>query len=137
MHAGLTIPNTNNNNSTKLPEGVYAIEPFSTTGLGLVYDGKPSTIYRLEEIKPVRNAEARKILQFIQENYKTLPFCLRWLEKKFPNAYFSLSLLEKSGILHQYPRLIEKSHKKVAQAETSLLITDKVEVLVFLFSQPK
>lgn len=130
VHAGLIIPNTNNNNNTKLPEGVFAVEPFATLGTGLVYDGKPSGIYQFEERKAIRNPEARKILEFIEEEYKTLPFCERWLAKKFPHASFSLSLLEQAGILHQYSQLVEKSHGKVSQAETTLLVTDKVEVLV-------
>jgi methionyl aminopeptidase len=130
VHAGLTIPNTNNNNSTKLPQGVFAIEPFATSGQGLVYDGKPSGIYILEGKKAVRNPDARKILEFIEEEYSTLPFCERWIEKKFPHASFSLLLLEQAGILHQYSQLVEKSHGKVSQAETTILVTDKIEVLV-------
>ena len=130
VHAGLTIPNTNNNNSTKLPEGVYAIEPFSTTGSGLVYDGKPSGIYMLKEKKPIRSQEARETLAYIEKEYKTLPFCERWITKKFPHSKLALSLLEQAGILHQYSQLVEKSHGKVSQAETTILVTDKVEVLV-------
>ncbi len=128
VHAGLTIPNCNNNNKTKLPEGVYAIEPFSTSGLGLVYEGKLSGIYRFEEKKAVRFPEARKILSFIEQEYKTLPFCERWISRKFPHAKLSLSLLEKSGILHQYPQLIEKNHGKVSQAETTVLVTDNQKI---------
>jgi len=130
IHAGLTIPNTNNNNSTKLPEGAYAVEPFSTTGIGLVYDGKPSGVYELIEKKPVRNPEARKALEFIQEEYKTLPFCERWVEKKFAHASLALNFLEQAGILKQFSQLIEKSHAKVSQSETTILVTDKTEVLV-------
>lgn len=131
VHAGLIIPNTNNNNNTKLPKGAYAIEPFSTSGTGLVYEGKPSGVYMLKEKKAMRSREAREVLEFIEKEYKTLPFCERWVEKKFPHASFSLSLLEKEGILHQYHQLVEKSHEKVSQAETTLLVTkNKVEVLV-------
>ena len=130
VHAGLTIPNTNNNNNTKLPEGVYAVEPFSTSGTGLVYDSKPSGIYALEEKRAVRNKDAREILAFIEKEYSTLPFCERWIKKKFPNSGFALNLLEKEGILHQYSQLVEKSHGLVSQAETTILVTDKIEVLV-------
>ncbi len=123
VHAGLTIPNHNNNSTVQLHEGAYAIEPFSTTGQGLVYEGKPSTIYKLEQRKAIRDSLARQILDFIEQEYSTLPFCSRWLVKKFsPRVLFSLALLEKQGILHQFPQLIEKSHKKVAQAETTILI---------------
>lgn len=132
VHAGLTIPNYNNNNNTKLPEGVYAIEPFSTTGQGIVYEGKPSGIYRFKKRAGVRDNLAREIMNFVEQEYSTLPFCSRWIIKKFSErAKLSLNFLEKAGIIHQYPQLVEKSHEKVSQAETTILITEnKVEVLV-------
>jgi len=131
IHAGLTIPNYDNQNHTKLEEGAYAIEPFATIGAGIVYDGKPSGIYRLEERKAIRDSLARQILNFIELEYKTLPFCERWIVKKFGSrALMSLRLMEQAGIIHQYPQLIEKEHGKVAQAEDSLLVLkDKVEVI--------
>ena len=131
IHAGITIPNTNNGNKIVLEEGAYAIEPFATNGIGSVYEAGKSGIYSFKEKKAVRNTEARKLLAFIEEEYKTLPFCSRWLVKKFgTKALFSLSLLEKDGILHHYPQLVEKGKGKVSQAENTILISDeKIEVL--------
>ena len=130
VHAGITIPNCENNTLTKIEEGAYAIEPFATTGAGIVYDGGKSGIYRLEKEAGVRDAGARKIYQFILDEYKTLPFCERWLTKKFGSrTRIALIFLEKAGILHQYAQLIEKSHAPVSQAEhTILIIKDKTEV---------
>jgi methionyl aminopeptidase len=129
IHAGLTIPNYDNNNPILLEEGAYAIEPFSTTGVGIVQDGKPSGIYRLEERKAIRDSLAREILNHIEKEYKTLPFCSRWIVKKFgTRAIRSLKLMEQSDIIHQYPQLVEKSGKPVAQAEHTIIITDKAEV---------
>src|SRR3989338_2950275 len=55
LHSGQVIPNYNNQDKTLLKEDqVFAIEPFATTGTGLVKDGKLSTIYSLEEHKPLR-----------------------------------------------------------------------------------
>lgn len=125
VHAGLTIPNYENHNETKLDEGAYAIEPFSTTGTGLVYDGGKSGIYRIEKGSRVgvRDATARKIYQYILEEYKTLPFCERWLTKKFGSrTKLSLLFLEQAGIIHHYPQLIEKSHAPVSQAEHTIII---------------
>jgi len=130
LHAGLTIPNSDNTNATKLQEGIYAIEPFATTGQGIVYEGKPSGIYRFLEKKPIRDAQARKILLFIEENYSTLPFCSRWIVKKFgTRALLTLNQLEQVGILHHYKQLIEKSHEKVSQAEHTIIVSEnKVEI---------
>ena len=131
VHAGITIPNHNNNSKIKLGEGVYAIEPFATAGQGEVYEGKPSGIYALIGGN-VRDNFAREVLKYIAEEYKTLPFCSRWLVKKFGSrALLALSLLEKARVVKQYEQLIEKSRKKVSQAENSVVIYDgKVEVLV-------
>ncbi len=130
VHAGLTIPNYGNNNLTKLQEGAYAIEPFSTTGQGVVYDGGKSGIYRLEKEAGVRDVMARKIYQHILEEYKTLPFCERWLAKIFGSrTKLSLLFLEQAGILHHYSQLIEKSHSPVSQAEHTVIIEkEKIEV---------
>lgn len=129
IHAGLTISNYENDNEKPLT-GAFAIEPFLTTGQGVVYEGKDSEIFMLEEEKQVRDNEARKLMKFVKENYKTRPFCKRWLVKEgFNKLDFILKMLVKQNVLHNFPVLIEKSKKPVSQAEHSVLITDKVEVL--------
>jgi len=128
LHAGITIPNYDNNNSIKLEEGVYAVEPFVTSGIGIVQEGKPSGIYELRNKKPVRDLLARKILEFIIHEYKTLPFTARWIVKKFgTRALISLNFLEKIDCIYQFPYLVEKSKNIVSQAEdTILVLKDKV-----------
>jgi len=130
VHAGLTVPSYKNNNPTELKEGAYAIEPFSTTGQGIVYDGGKSSIYRLESDGTIRDPTSRKILKYIKDNYSTLPFCERWLTKEFgTRTRTALLFLEKAGILHHYAQLIEKSHAPVSQAEHTVLIyEDKTEI---------
>ncbi|MEA3329901.1 MAG: type II methionyl aminopeptidase [Nanoarchaeota archaeon] len=130
IHSGITIPNYDNNNENVLDDGAYAIEPFVTKGVGIVKDGKPSGIYEVRGNAVVRDPKAREIFQYILENYQTLPFCSRWLVKEFgTRALISLSQIEQSGALHQFPQLAEKSGANVAQAENTILIEDgKVEV---------
>ena len=131
LHSSPTIPNYNNENDTKLKDGVYAIEPFITNGVGVVYDGKPSGIYELRKSAAIRDSNAREIFNYIAENYQTLPFCSRWLVKKFgTRALISLSMIEKTGALHHFPQLIEKSKSKVAQSEHTIIIQGKdIEVI--------
>ena len=132
LHAGITIPNCDNGNKNELPEGVYAIEPFATNGLGQVYDGGESGIYRYVERKGIRDMTARKILDYIEEEFLILPFCERWIYKKFGiRTAMSLRLLEQAGAISQFSQLIEKNHGIVSQAENTVMILDgKVEVLV-------
>jgi methionyl aminopeptidase len=124
--SGLMIPNIDNKMPDKITRGLYAIEPFATNGSGRVVEGKPSGIYLLVNDKNVRNNEARKILNFIIEEYKTLPFCSRWIVKKWGiKSLFALKQLEENGNLHNYPQLIEVSKAKVSQAENTILVEDK------------
>lgn len=124
LHAGITIPNFNDQKHIELEEGLYAIEPFATNGNGRVHDGKPSGIYSLTNPKMPRSPIAREVLEFIQEEYNTLPFCSRWVVKKLgTKALIGLSQLEQQDILHHYPQLVESPGTKVAQSENTVLIT--------------
>ncbi len=127
LHAGINIPNYDDGNEKKLPKGYYAIEPFSTNGAGSIYEGKPSGIYILKNKKPVRLN--RKILEFI-ENYEGLPFCSRWVVKKFgKKALFALNRFEQKEIIKQFPQLIEKDHGKVSQSEHTICLKNNIEIL--------
>ncbi|MEI6058252.1 MAG: hypothetical protein WCP89_00615, partial [archaeon] len=127
VHAGLTISNYKNSKTAPLKDSAFAVEPFLTTGLGHVTEGKASDIFVLQTDElGARDRDARELLKFIIENYKTRPFCKRWLEKKgFKKINFLLKILENQGILHNYPVLIEKSKKPVSQAEHTILILGK------------
>ncbi|MEK6842440.1 MAG: type II methionyl aminopeptidase, partial [Nanoarchaeota archaeon] len=118
LHSRVSIPNHDNKSMVLITEGLYAIEPFATTGVGSVHDGKPSGIFRLVDKRNARSQTAREILNFIIEEYQTLPFCSRWLVKKFgTKSLIGLKQLEENGNLHSYAELIESSNGKVAQTE--------------------
>ena len=131
LHAGINIPNVSLAKQEKLSKGLYAIEPFATNGVGKIEEGKDSGIYKLQGIKNVRNQMTKKILDYIEKEYKTLPFTSRWLYKKFPefNVNFALKILERDGMLYHYKQLPEKSKGLVSQFEHTLLVNDKVEIL--------
>ena len=123
LHAGITIPNIGDGRGTFLGEGLYAIEPFVTKGSGKVRDGRPSGIYEIQEKKKPRSQLARKVMEFIEEEYNTLPFCSRWLIKKLgPSVTLALREMEDSGILHHFSQLIEVSGNKVSQTEHTILV---------------
>ena len=125
LHAGTSIPNFMNSSKVFLEEGeVVAIEPFATTGIGKVKEGKPSGIFKFEKPRPVRSPEARKLMEFISKKYYTLPFARRWLAS-MPANILNLSILEKEGVVSQYPELPEESRGLVSQAEHTIIIADK------------
>jgi len=126
LHSGVNIPNVDVGQVYKIEKGLYAVEPFTTNGFGKVRDGKPSGIYHLEGGGNVRDNFAREVLEFIAEEYQTLPFCARWIYKKFSSrGLLALRQIEQAGILHHYPQLIEIGKGKVAQAEHTVLITEE------------
>jgi len=130
LHAEPFIPNFDNKKNIQIKKGLYAIEPFATTGAGRVRDGKPSGIYMLTSEKNVRSPIARELLNYIAENYQTLPFCSRWLVKKFgTKALFGLKQLEENNNLHHFPQLIEIGKGKVSQTEHTILV-GKNEIIV-------
>jgi len=125
LHAGLTIPNIDDKRTTEITAGLYAIEPFATNGYGKIKDEKPSGIYYLINHKNIRNNDARKILEYIIEEYNQLPFCSRWIVNVFgTRALISLSQLEQNGNLHQYAQLVEVGKGIVSQAEDTILIEE-------------
>ena len=130
LHAGVSIPNFDDKKKVILKKGLYAIEPFVTNGNGKVHDGKPSGIYIFLDNKKPRSQTAREILNFIEEEYKTLPFCSRWIVKKFgTKALFGLRQLEENKNLHQFAQLVETPNAKVSQKENTIIIDSNEKII--------
>lgn len=125
LHSGLSIPNIKEENRHKIREGdVLAIEPFVTNGVGLVTDMNETYIFRFLRDRPLRMAQARKMLHEIAENYRNLPFAGRWLEETIKTRQFNVILrnLISSRALYPYHVLREKSNARVAQAEHTVIV---------------
>jgi len=134
LHTGFSIPNTKGGAGTIKPGMLLAIEPFATTGVGLVVDGAVKTIFSfskpLTRKRGVNNAIGR-VLERIYLTRKSLPFTERWyvtaeLKSAFREA---LQILESNRTVIGYPVLVESSGQQVAQAEDTVLVLDK-EVIV-------
>ena len=130
IHAKPTIPNYDNRDNTEVKNGmVFAVEPFATTGAGIVQEAGIPTVFSLERKKPVRSPIAREILKEI-ETYHGLPFTTRWLTKKFgAKANLGLRELIQAGAIKDYPPLAEINKGIVSQAEHSILV-DNDEIIV-------
>jgi methionyl aminopeptidase len=133
IHAGLTISNYRNDNSTKLEDDAFAIEPFVTSGVGDIFEGKGGGIYVLKNGSQVRDRDSRKVLEFIHEEYGACPFCERWLLRGIRDSELEISVgklrfilnnLVKQGILYEYPILIEKSRMPVSQVENTFVVAN-------------
>jgi methionyl aminopeptidase len=132
IHDHPSIPNVDIESDITLQKGqVIAIEPFTTTGAGVVEEAERSNLFSLVNKKPVRSPYARDALKFIEEAYENLPFTTRWLAKTFGTGRANLAIreLNLAGCLHSYPPLVEKNKGMVAVHENTLLVDDKVEEL--------
>jgi len=131
IHTKPNIPNFDNNDKTKIEKGmVFAIEPFASTGAGIVQDSGNATVFELIEKKPVRNPITRQVLKEI-ESYNGLPFTTRWLTRKFGiKAKYALKEMEQFGMLHPHPPLADKDKGVISQAEHSVLIDNDGNVVV-------
>ena len=135
IHAGLSIPNVSQVSFAKVRTGeVYAIEPFVTLpeAIGRVDDSPQITIYRLLKAKSVKNEYTKKLLKYIETNFRTLPFAERWLIGIVPKEQHKAAFKELivSKAIMGYPVFVEASKKPVAQAEhTVMLKNDGCEIL--------
>lgn len=134
IHDFPTIPNFDTGDRTELEKGmVIAIEPFATNGAGMIYEREQGNIFALIQKKPVRGMFAREVMKEI-EKYEGLPFTTRWLVKKLslPKVSFALRELLRAGAIKEFPPLPEKNKGIVTQAEHSMVVDDKVEVITKL-----
>ncbi|MCE5213969.1 MAG: type II methionyl aminopeptidase [Methanobacterium sp.] len=125
LHSGLSIPNIKEENRHEIREGdVLAIEPFVTPGVGRVTDMNDAFIFRFLRDRPLRMAQARKMLNEIKQNYRNLPFAGRWLQESIKSRQFNLIMrnLISSRVLYPYHVLKEKSNARVAQAEHTVIV---------------
>ena len=133
LHAGQEIPNVARGDYVLREGDVFAVEPFATNGKGTVIEGSFCEIFSIEEPRPVRLPNSRKIVDFALTQCGGLPFAKRWLEEIVAQPFLNLSLadLVKQGILRPYPVLVEEGRGAVSQKETTVIVErDSVKVLV-------
>jgi len=125
IHAGKSLPNVSHVSFRRIREGeVYAIEPFVTTleAEGKVIEGNESHIFRFLKRKNPKQRESKKLLRFIEKNFRTLPFAKRWLKKYGVLDESAFMDLLESRCLLAYPVFVEASGKYVAQSEHTVYI---------------
>lgn len=129
IHTGKSIPNVSHFVGSKIREGeVVAIEPFVTVtnAAGKVKDRDETTIFRFVKRKSLKSAYAKNLLNYIEANFKTLPFSERWLTGVVPQErhFAAFQELRRSKCLTSYHVFIEASGKPVAQAEHTVLVVE-------------
>ncbi len=132
IHDHPTIPNHATGSTLKLEAGkVIAIEPFATTGKGMVVEAQSCNLFSVIKQRPVRSQYAREVLAFAGKEYGPLPFTTRWISKSLGLGKAKLGIRElvTAGALHAYAPLVEVSKGMVTVEEKTFLIGEKTEVL--------
>lgn len=134
IHSGKSVPIVKNGDNTKMEEGEhFAIETFGTTGRGYVVPGGECSHYakNTESTALPSLSRAKQLLNTIDKNFGTLPFCRRYLDRLGEDKYlFALNNLVRQGIVQDYPPLNDIQGSYTAQFEhTILLHPHKMEIV--------
>lgn len=150
IHAGKLLygkPQDNDSDNLRVGEDdIMAIEIFVSNGNGttvLDTDVKNYSHYMLKENIPnnkiplFQNRKTNELSNIIQTNFRTLPFCPRFIDTiQKKRTYYNNNLQElfRYGYLNSYPPLIETdSDSKIAQFEHTIYIGENKKII---FTQP-
>ncbi|KAK2186173.1 hypothetical protein NP493_212g07026 [Ridgeia piscesae] len=127
IHAGKTVPLVKGGETTKMEEGeFFAIETFGSTGKGHVHDDMEVSHYMKNyEVGhvPLRMTKSKQLLNVINQNFGTLAFCRRWLDRLGQTKYLmALRNLCDVGIIEAYPPLCDIKGSYTAQFEHTLYL---------------
>lgn len=127
IHAGKTVPIVKGGEATKMEENeFFAIETFGSTGKGVVHDDMECSHYMKNfEVGhvPLRMPRAKQLLNCINENFGTLAFCRRWLDRLGQTKYLlALKNLCDAGVVDPYPPLCDIKGCYTAQFEHTILL---------------
>ncbi|ORX62622.1 peptidase M24A, methionine aminopeptidase [Hesseltinella vesiculosa] len=136
IHAGKSVPIVRDtNDTTKLEEGEQiAIETFCSTGRGyVVEDGECSHYAKSHDsgYVPLRLNTAKSLLNTINQNFGTLPFCRRYLDRLGETRYLmGLRHLVDQGVVTAYPPLVDTKGSYTAQFEHTILLRPTCKEIV-------
>ncbi|KAJ8301454.1 hypothetical protein KUTeg_020441 [Tegillarca granosa] len=127
IHAGKTVPIVKGGEATRMEElEFYAIETFGSTGKGMVHDDMETSHYMKNfEVGhvPLRVQKSKQLLNCINQNFSTLAFCRRWLDRLGQTKYLmALKNLCDVGIIDPYPPLCDIKGCYTAQFEHTILL---------------
>ncbi|GAB6029152.1 Methionine aminopeptidase 2 [Chamberlinius hualienensis] len=128
IHAGKTVPIVKGGDATLMEENeFYAIETFGSTGKGYVHDDMEISHYMRNygegNASHLRLATSKKLLYVINQNFGTLAFCRRWLDRLGQKKYLmALKDLIDKDIVSPYPPLCDVKGCYTAQFEHTILL---------------
>jgi methionyl aminopeptidase len=134
IHAGKCIPICKGGSKERMEEGeLYACETFASTGKGMVHNDGDNLSHFMVAPNPQtpRTPAQRKLLKTLQENFSTLAFTQRFLDRINEKKYqINLRQLCECHAVHEYPALSDCHGSYVSQFEhTFILLPTHKEIL--------
>jgi methionyl aminopeptidase len=130
IHGDKQVPFVASKTTQRMEEGdIFAIETFGTTGRGVLRDGEGVYGYGLTSNAPSNTASlhsgaAKSLLKTIEDNFGTLVFARRQLERLLNTKNWRLGMktLVDRGIVESYAPLVDIEGSHVAQFEHTVLL---------------
>ncbi|THZ21935.1 methionine aminopeptidase 2-like protein [Aureobasidium pullulans] len=127
IHGDKQVPFVKTETDQRMEEGdIFAIETFGTTGNGYLTDDIGVYGYgRNEHARPsgLQYASAKSLLKTIDENFGSLVFSRRYLERLgVKNYHLGMKSLIASGVVEDYAPLVDISGSYIAQFEHTVLL---------------
>jgi len=128
IHGGKSVMLVANDDDTKMEEGEYfAIETFGSTGRGRIVESQGECSHYAKKVDaphvPLRLTSAKSLLKTINQNFGTLPWCRRYLDRIGESKYLlALNHLVQQGIVEDYPPLCDIPGSMTAQFEHTILL---------------
>ena len=127
IHAGKSVPIVGGGEATRMEEGeFFAIETFGSTGKGYVNEDMECSHYMKNfnvSHVPLRMNRSKQLLHFINQEFSTLAFCRRWLDRKGEDRHMmALTNLCDVGIVDAYPPLVDIKGCYTAQYEHTICL---------------
>lgn len=122
IHGDKQVPFVKTRTNQRMEEGdIFAIETFGSTGRGSIRDDVGVYGYGRNEnvsARGLHHTSAKSLLKLIDENFGTLVFSRRYLERLgAKNYHLGMKSLVANGIVEQYAPLVDIPGSYVAQFE--------------------
>ncbi|MFW9981069.1 MAG: type II methionyl aminopeptidase [Candidatus Thorarchaeota archaeon] len=133
LHAGKTVPNVKTKTSDIVEVGeYYAIEPFATSGAGVVIDSEYVYIFANTGIDKPLEGMVEKLRKYLRDKYGPFPFALRWIGTgdKDIDIIKEIRTLLKERAVRGFPIQIEKKNRPVSQTEHTVYISENGPIVL-------
>jgi methionyl aminopeptidase len=135
IHGDKQVPFVKTRTNQRMEEGdVFAIETFGSTGRGTIRDDVGVYGYGRNQnvsTRGLHHSSAKSLLKLIDENFGTIVFSRRYLERVgAKNYHLGMKTLVANGIVEQYEPLVEAPGAYVAQFEHTVLLRPNCKEII-------